>query len=179
MKITKTAAEETAKKMANDAMNQKIELAKAKLAEFIHLKVSERTPTELLPLFRDEKLNGYFRQESAFRISNNGKLDYYDYFYIDESFPVKDGNPRIDLEGEEYQNFVKLNKKLIHLEDAKRALISRINNAVFTMGTVKRLERDFPEAFEAMPEQFKTERVNTAIAIPVDDILKELKFYKL
>jgi hypothetical protein len=47
------------------------------------------------------------------------------------------------------------------------------------MGTVKRLERDFPEAFEAMPEQFKTERVNTAIAIPVDDIMKELKFYKL
>jgi hypothetical protein len=40
MKITKTAAEETAKQMANDAMNQKIELAKAKLSEFIHLKVS-------------------------------------------------------------------------------------------------------------------------------------------
>jgi len=178
MKITKTAAEETAKQMANDSMNENIENSRNKLIEFVSLKVEQQVPEDLLIIFRDEKYENYFRTSNCFRVSYENKCDYFDYISLNSYFPVKNGDNIVDLQKKDYDQFVELLKRKKELIRSKEYLIKRIYNAVLSMGTVKRLEKEFPEAFEAMPEQFKTERVSTTIAVPVDDILKELNFYK-
>lgn len=169
--ITKDIARQTAIKMIAK-IEAKVKNKKAELSELIIENYNKNLPKEILEA--SLKYPNYFKKSSQVLLKENGlndsfsltksvcsTLDTYQVVFI----------PEVAIAKLLSKGIIELNK----LENKKKELRIQIENTLLNLKTYKRIQDQFPEAFEFLPEKAQTDN---ALAIPIDDIRKQLSAIK-
>ncbi len=162
-RITKQIAENVTEKLVNKKRNELIQI-NDKISELATQIVLKNTPKEVLNLFKTRK--NYFQSTSSVRFDNNDFK--WEWFTLYETLPSD--NNHYPISDEESKKMFDLINKRDKAKSDLRKLKSEIYQALINLKTFKRVESDFPEAFEFLPKNG-----STALVVNVESIRKQLK----
>jgi len=179
-KLTKAAANKTAQIMANNAMDVKIQEIRDLRSEIIEKGVIKMIPPVILEFFKNNpELECYISTESSFRFKCEELHECYDYVSVSESYPSNKSSSRyVNLSNEDYEKCMSLTNEIDTINNKKYKLTSKIEATLLAIGTLKRIEKEFPEAYSVIPSNFITPRIVETIALPIEDLKAELLKYK-
>jgi hypothetical protein len=178
-KVLKSAAYETAKLMANNAINPKIKTLKDEQKTIITAAAIRATPLHVLNLFdNNEELKPYFKTGSSFRYRCDGLNEDYDYYYPLRDIPrTNTSSEYLDVNRMEYDRLIELKREVTLLNSQKSKLQDKIEATILSLGTYKRVEKEFPEAYAVIPQRYTNPEPVQTIALPIDDLKAELLKY--
>lgn len=164
-RITKEIAKKVALKLTENKRDE-INALEKKLSDFCHNLAKAEIPKDILTCYNKNKQ--YFNTASQIRFVGNGtnhetvsfspELPNLDSWYITVT-PSKE----VAKEFIQMFNDVKIKKR------EKSQLQDEIENALILLGTYKKVETEFKEAFELLPT-----RVNNQLIVNVSEIRKKL-----
>lgn len=96
-------------------------------------------------------------------------------------FPTAGGNKKlIEISREQYDWFFNQSELLKSLKEEKEKLQNQIYETLLHLSTPKRIQSDFPEAYELLEVYIKKEENEkcAVIALPIDEIKNSLLKYK-
>ena len=171
MNITKNISEQVASKLLSPIMT-KIDSIGEEIKNIASEAILGTIPNDLLACFN--KYNSMFRKSSCATLCN-GKQE------IRVSgipyFPAySDWYPQIEVGIDITEKIVKMQIKKKKLEDELEQTSKSIISTLLSLRTFKRVKENFPEAYEYLKEY--EEEGNTAVALPINDILSTINKYK-
>lgn len=165
--ITKDLAIFVANKMI-EKISVKIKNKNSELSELIIAAYNKTLPREIIEL--SSKFPNYFKKCGRVLLKDNGLNDG---FLLTKSVVSTTDNYQVAFQPD--PSTAKLVSKSLNelkkLENKRDELKSQIKNTLLNLKTYKRIQEQFPEAFELLPDRKVAE--NT-LAIPIDDIRKQL-----
>ncbi|MGD1319555.1 Nmad5 family putative nucleotide modification protein [Chryseobacterium sp. 2R14A] len=169
--ITKERAHITAKKLV-DNLEVKIREKKQKLSEIVSEIYLKDVPTEIINLFKTNKK--YFLTASTIRCEGNGLNKGFD---LTSAVPSKNGSWSVCIlpNAIESKKILKISNEFEDLKEKRDALKKQIENTLLSLKTYNRIQKDFPEAYDLLPDKDAT--VNT-LAVPIEDIRTQLEALK-
>lgn len=128
-------------------------------------------PKEIINLYPTHKK--YFQKSSKIRCEGNGLNNE---FTLKESVP-SDSRWQVCIlpSATEAEQILKISTEIEKLETKRNDLKNSIENTLNSLRTYNRIQKEFPEAFELLPD--KEPSINT-LAIPIEDIRTQLEALK-
>jgi len=179
-KLTKTAAYETAKIMAGNAIDSKIEKLKDERTEIITEYARKATKPEVLALYDGNiDIQPYFKTKSYFKYACDELHEDYNSYNTSREFPRSNLNSEyIQVSRADYDRLDQIGSSISSLYEKRDQLRNKIEATLLALGTFKRIETEFPEAFQHIPKKF-TEPVSVQTpALPIEDLKAELLQYQ-
>ena len=140
-KITRKIAEIISKEMANSAYDSKINSLESKLLVMVSDEVIANTPKEVLEI--SKKYPMYFITRSEFSLSDGvNKLHYV------KSRRLPSEQSFITVSPADFIRIKELHDELKALHKVKIDLINKIESTLLKLGTYKRVQSEFPEAYK-------------------------------
>lgn len=179
-KLTKSAAYETAKAMANAALNPKIELLQQKRRDLLVPYALKSIPDFVLKLYTDNsELQPYFNTRKSFQYCCEELHEDYSSYDLDVYIPKHDTSSNyLHVSKSDYEELISIKNEISLLMSKKHQLFAKIEATLLSLGTFKRIQKDFPEAFAAIPVKYTEQSTETTIALPLDELKEELLKYK-
>lgn len=179
-KLTKSACYETAKLMAENAIHPKIEALELKQQEIITNAAIKATPVEVINLYdNNDSLKPYFNTESSFRYQFEDLHEDWEYYSVLRDIPrPRNASRYIDLSREDYNLMIDNRRQIKRLKSQCDELQKKIEATLMSLGTYKRIEQKFPEAYAIIPTKYTNPKPVQTIALPIDDLKAELLKYK-
>lgn len=179
-KLTKTAAYETAKAMANAALSPKIKALVDEQKKIMTDAAIRAVPAQVRVLYHDNpELQPYFKTQNNFRFKCGELHEDYSYYYTTCEVPKsKNATEYVELTREEYDTMIELSKEISSLSNKRSEIRRKIEATLLSLGTLKRIQKDFPEAFAAIPVKYTERSTETTIALPIDELKEELLKYQ-
>jgi len=168
-RITKAIAEDVAKQLVATKVNE-LTAIKTKLAETVADLYHNSIPKEVTSLFK--KHPKYLHTTTTVNVTGAGinggmHLD----FSIALPSKVGGWNTYLNLPDDAVSEIVEMANDIESKASAIRRLRRDIETAIFSLRTYANVEKEFPEAFALLP----VSKVNTALAININSIRKEIK----
>jgi len=160
MKITRTLAEDVASKMVQKLRDEK-KKHEDNLAWILCDWMIQKVPQPVMDLFKSSHKR-FLKTSHSVRLSGHG---YNWNYYRANEFPViHDDSTLISLTDEMANTINPINNKILDLEKEIKERFKTIENALFTLGTMKRVSEQFPEALPFFPavKPKEAEMVNLA-----------------
>lgn len=170
-RITKVIATDVAKKMSKPAMEQR-KKAQDLLREAVYVIMIKRTPKILKEAF--EKYPNYFTTSSCVKFAGNGFN--HEILWTSEKFIKPEGsygNTIIEPTDAEAKIVKPLYEDFKKKQGDYTSLANKIEVTLNNLKTYNKVKTDFPEAFDFLPP-----KNSTALAIPIEDIRKQLETYE-
>lgn len=168
--ITKNVAESIGYKLTQKIAD-KIKIKRSEISEIVSKIYLENLPKDIVSI--SEKHRKYFKVSHKIRCEGNG-LNSIE-ITLTKSV-ISDGNWQLCIlpSVSEAKKILKIYNELQDLNEKEKELKKSIENTLLQLRTYKRIEAEFPEAFEFLP---KDSVVNT-LAVPIEDIRSQLKALK-
>lgn len=177
-KVTKNAALQVAETMANEALNHKIEELNNLVSKTLTDYAVKQTPKEIMDLYNNPKTSMYFDSRVRARFCCDGLNENWNFYDLLISVPkIRDGNTHISVSKDDYEFLMEKTKEIKTLESKKISLVRKIENTLLNLGTLKRVQEEFPQAYQLL-EQLIGEKKTTTISLPINDLINELNSYK-
>ena len=140
-KITRKIAEIISKEMANSAYDSKIAPLESKLLDMVSDEVIANTPIEVLEI--SKKYPKYFITRSEVNLSDGvNRLSYIKCRRLPSEQSVITVSPKV------FVQIKTLHEELKALYKVKIDLINKIESTLLRLGTSKRVQSEFPEAYK-------------------------------
>ena len=140
-KITRKIAEIISKEMANSAYDSKIAPLESKLLDMVSDEVIANTPIEVLEI--SKKYPKYFITRSEVNLSDGvNRLNYVKCRRLPSEQSVITVSPEV------FAQIKALHDELKALYKVKMDLINKIESTLLRLGTYKRVQSEFPEAYK-------------------------------
>ena len=140
-KITRKIAEIISKEMANSAYDSKIAPLESKLLDMVSDEVIANTPIEVLEI--SKKYPKYFITRSEVNLSDGvNRLNYVKCRRLPSEQAVITVSPKV------FAQIKGLYDELKALHKVKIDLINKIESTLLRLGTYKRVQSEFPEAYK-------------------------------
>ncbi len=147
MKITRTLAEDVASKMVQKLRDEK-KKHEDNLAWILCDWMIQKIPQPVMDLFKSSHKR-FLNTSFSVRLSGHG---YNWNYYRANEFPVIDNDSSLISLTEEMANTINpINNKILDLEKEIKERFETIENALITLGTMKRVSEQFPEALPFFP----------------------------
>ena len=173
-KITKQLALQVAQTMSARTYGKQIQDLKAQTGRVVRNFLQSQLPDEVLQLFLNHPK--YLKTITYFYFPGySHRFSYTAFFHFDPlPEPVI-----INSETKEYnevKEYVWTQTTLVEqLTEKKEVLKTRIEETLLQLGTIKRVQQEFPEAYIEIPEEYKTKpKEQLTPSIPLEQIRKEL-----
>ena len=165
MNITKSIAENVASQLTAK-IKLKIDDERKILTEKVDFMAKKRVPKEIMNWFNTKNkkwlnIRGYIQFASA---SKHYNIEI-------KAIPYPYDNGYVVITEEEMTELYAQDHKIQFLEEQKRTIENQLVAQLIKMRTYKRIEKDFPEAFELLPNA----EVSELPAINVKDILMQIE----
>lgn len=172
MNITKTLAEEVADKMV-EPLKKKINDLCEKRTQIADEAIRKYIPKEVLGCFANHR--SYF--SVSYRVtlrsaSCEKRVDKVTCFPHCNTY-----YPYIETDIETIEKVDKIDLEIESIEDETNKLYNSVVSTLLALRTFKRAKENFPEAYKYMSQY--EEACNTAIALPIDNIMNALKKYSV
>ena len=181
-KISKTASQLVARFMVGEAFNETLSALANERATILYQAALANVPSDVLEAFNNPRLKPYFKIYGNVQFAHNWLWEDYNYhsFPTDCQVPSTTlGHPVVEVSKDNYERLMAIRNELDSLINKKHKLKHQIEAAILSIGTDKKLEADFPEAYAVYCQQIPSSKpiVPTApnLAVPVADILTELR----
>ena len=140
-KITRKIAEIISKEMSNSAYNSKIDSLESRLLDMVSDEVVKSIPIEVLEI--SKKYPKYFITRVEFSLSDGvNKLHYV------KSRKLPSDQSFITVSPADFARIKGLYDELKALHKVKVDLINKIESTLLNLGTYKRVQSEFPEAYK-------------------------------
>lgn len=154
------------KKLADQINEKKNNLSE--IVSQIYLKTRPKEITDAFPKYKN-----YFQKSSRIRCEGNGlNIE----VSLTESVPST-GNWQVCIlpSAKESEDILKIYNDVENLETKRNNLKNSIEGTLNSLRTYNRIQKEFPEAFELLPD--KEPSINT-LAVPIEDIRTQLEALK-
>lgn len=159
MRITKSIAENVAKRLT-EKLEEKIKEYQDDLEKIAGNIIKKKIPEIVLEAY--ELHPNYFYTRKYANLVGNGAN--YEAIYFDKRYPLIDSS--FSVSAKETQSLVGRYDTIKKLQKEKSELETSIQEALLALKTYKRVEQEFPEAVQYLPESNSC----VAIAIPMKDL---------
>ncbi|MNK53052.1 hypothetical protein D3C87_720030 [compost metagenome] len=166
MYITKTIAEQVAKKLLEDKNKAQSE-AEHNLEVYARELYEKDIPKELLFMFNKYKNKDTFQSRGSCKFSGEGIG--YETYYFDYSTVSLSRGSCLKISTEEATKLLLLKKNAEEGKIKYLQLLSDVTIALVNIKTYKNCEKVFPKAFALLPS-----KTTTAVSVNLDKILAEL-----
>ena len=164
-RITKEIANYVANKLT-DKKKVEIEKLEKTFKENAYNAYLKKIPKDIIEL--SKKYKNYFKWIDQYKISGHGWN--YEYIYMSASLPSCDGNyATIQLDEKTSQSLLKEWQNIKDLKRKKELLHDEIFTALIRLGTFKKVETEFKEAYIHLPKT-----VSQALVVNIDKIREKL-----
>lgn len=164
-RITKDIANYVASKLTE---KKKVEIEKLEktFKENAYNAYLMKIPKDVMEI--SKKYKNYFKLIDQYKIAGNGWN--YEYIYMNASLPSCDGNyATIQLDEKTSQSLLKEHNNIKDLKRKKEQLQDEIFTALIRLGTFKKVENEFKEAYIHLPKS-----VSQALVVNIDKIREKL-----
>lgn len=141
VRITKTMAEEAAKRIVTAEFEERIEQAKKKRDEYIDALVKQVCPNPIIQVTKEYHSYIYCNKLIAIR-SPGGRIDKYGIKFNVPYYTV------IDVSSEAYAKAIKLQRDVEMEYERRKEAQDRWKEIILGLGTLKRMQEELPEAVE-------------------------------
>ena len=163
-KITRKIAEIISKEMSNSVYDSKITSLESRLLDMVSDEVIKSIPIEVLEI--SKKYPKYFITRSEFSLSDGvNKLHYV------KSRRLPSEQAAIAVSPEVFTQIKGLHDELKALHKVKIDLISKIESTLLKLGTDKRVQSEFPEAYKYLEMARSSVPVETPSVMEIKNIL--------
>jgi hypothetical protein len=162
-RITKTIAEQVAKKLTEKKSNEIKELRLQLKQKATEIKLAN-TPVVIMDLFKEYP--DFFNEKSGEYINGPGLNRYSSFSYTEEMPGINEG---LQITAEEAEQIIEIDDKIKDLTAAINKVRTDIEVALLSLRTYNNIEKEFPEAFAHLPE-----RTSMALAINLADVRKQI-----
>ena len=163
-KITRKIAEIISKEMANSAYNSKINSLESKLLDMVSDEVIANTPIEVLEI--SKKYPKYFVTRSEVNLSDGvNRLNYVRCRRLPSEQAAITVSPKVFVQIKE------LHEELKALHKVKLDLINKIESTLLSLGTYKRVQSEFPEAYKYLEMARASVPVESPSVMEIKNIL--------
>jgi hypothetical protein len=149
MKISKSTAQEIATQLLKKRV-EKNDSKKEKLKLYVEEILVSRIPKEIDAVMK--KHTDWVKAEHTFYLNGEG-ISNWKMRSIHITKLIATDNQQIHLTSAESEKYVKLFNEIETEEKSIHSAEEQLTNAIYAIGTVKKLETDFPEAFEVLPKK--------------------------
>jgi len=160
--ITKAIANEVALKLT-EKKRANIKKLETTLSSVLHGMILKTIPKEVVELF--EKHPKFFGTRSSFQLQGNG----WNYKYLNSVKQIPTYNSSFSPNAKDSETLTKLDNEVKKERQDYEKLVSEIETALFGLRTYKRVQENFPEAFELLPN-----KINTSLSVNLSDIRQKL-----
>lgn len=168
--ISKQQSSNVAKTLTQKLTDQ-IKLKESEISAIVSEIYIKTLPKDIAEIYKYFKR--YFHTASQIRCEGNGLNDS---FKINESVPSQGGWQVCILPtASEAKKISKISNEIKKIETKRDNLKNSIENTLNSLRTYNRIQKEFPEAFEILPDKDPT--INT-LAVPIDDIRAQLEAIK-
>ena len=163
-KITRKIAEVISKEMANSAYDSKIAPLESKLLDMVSDEVIANTPIEVLEI--SKKYPKYFITRSEVNLSDGvNRLNYVKCRRLPSEQTFITVSPKV------FAQIKGLHEELKALHKAKVDLINKIESTLLSLGTSKRVQSEFPEAYKYLEMARASVPVESPSVMEIKNIL--------
>ena len=163
-KITRKTAEIISKEMSNSAYDSKIAPLESRLLDMVSDEVIKSIPIEVLEI--SKKYPKYFITRSEVNLSDGvNRLNYVKCRRLPSEQSV------ITVSPEAFAQIKALNDELKVLYKVKIDLINKIESTLLKLGTYKRVQSEFPEAYKYLEMARASVPVETPSVMEIKTIL--------
>jgi hypothetical protein len=179
-RITKTAANETATFMAENAINPSIQVLRDERKEIITAYAEKAVKPEVLALYDGNvDLQPYFYTRSCFRYACDEMHEDWDWHNTDREFPrTNTGTEYLQVSRPDYDRLIEIKSQISLLNGKKNQLQKKIEATLLSLATYKRIEAEFEEAYKNIPKKYLEPAPVKTLALPIDELKAELLQYK-
>ena len=165
-RITKQDANNIAKKLA-EKKKQVADNLLLEYSQFVTDAYLKTVPKEVLAVY--EKHGSYIKRTSAISFSGHGFRWEHVSVPNKQLVPASDGNANLDLNATLATQISKLKNKYDKAAKEYKDLVAEIENALISLVTYARIEKELPEAAAYLPN-----KQTMALAINFSDIRKKI-----
>lgn len=177
-KVTKNAALKVAETMANNALNPKIKELNHLVSKMLTEYAVKQTPKEIMDLYKNPKTSNYFEPKHKTRFCYDGLNENWSTYDLLTSVPkIMNSQGFVSVSKNDYEFLIEKTKEIKTLESKKYNLIRKIEETLLNLGTLKRVQEEFSDAYELL-EQLIGEKKTAVVSLPITDLINELKSYK-
>lgn len=174
-KISKQRANEVSKNMSDSVIEPKKKELKLKLEALLEPFILAKIPKEVAETYI--LYPSYFDKTSTFRPVSNGIGEFG--VSMSKKYPSTGGyGIQIEVSKEAYSKMLDIYRKIDDLSSKRYEIQRNIEAALFQLSTFKKINENFNEAMEFIPQEWLSDTV-TSVAIPISNLRDELAKYKV
>lgn len=171
-KISENSAHTAARKIVEPIQDKRNAIEK-EMEEYVTKIYKDSLPAKILKCWKDSDICEYMRYTSSLNINGNG-FDSRNISLIGKWPKVEDnryGYPKFDLTQEQSAFLLPLENEKEDLKKKYDTTLSEVENSILTLGTHKRVQEEFPEAYKFLPGVTR----DTSLMVQLDPVREKVR----